>query len=81
MARLGVPEQVISLRSANQAPLRSMGFAPGIVPPYKSPFGGMQDFPPKSLAAFSAEWPAIASNYPCSCAIDIFIYVTKVSKI
>jgi hypothetical protein len=43
MGRLGVPEQVIRIRSANQASLRPMGFAPSTVTPYTSPFGGMQD--------------------------------------
>jgi hypothetical protein len=48
-----VPVHVISREAANLEPFREMGFVPGVVPSNTPPFGGMQDFLPEFLAAFS----------------------------
>ena len=48
-----VPVHVICRDASVLAPFRQMGFAPGVVPDDKPPFGGMQDFLPDLLAAFS----------------------------
>jgi hypothetical protein len=48
-----VPVHVISRAASNLEPFRRMGFVPGVVPPEAPPFGGMQDFMPRFLTAFS----------------------------
>ncbi len=48
-----VPVHVISRDPSALAPFGQMGFSPGIVPADNPPFGGMQDFLPDLLAAFS----------------------------
>jgi hypothetical protein len=48
-----VPVHVISRQPATLAAFRQMGFTAGIIPSDRPPFGGMQDFLPDLLAAFS----------------------------